>query len=387
MPLLPFLIGIGIVIVAIQKIAENAPIAGATFIVLILLTTIFLANLSSKKKALQEAIRRAIISEFKWTDNIDPLEFERRCAEAMQLSGWIAQTTKSTGDQGADVIASKRGITVVLQCKLYSNTVGNKAVQEVFAAKTHLSANFAAVVSNRLYTRSAKELAVTTGVLLLDYSQLREANLLFGFPGDGVPPLRYQSGVTPSDVKQARRYVIFCVIASLPVFLIGLGFDAAKNDQSSSRTSTSTIDATRSRDGALASARDLTGDTVKPAREGDELSPVPPPVSLGTPLPVITNENKRNWHLSTESTATSSDLSPTEAKPAELPTTIARAASLPAGLNQTFRDMVIRSGRPCAIITDHVWVSAAHVSLMCDRKLRVAFVQEPQGWRFARAGE
>jgi hypothetical protein len=24
------------------------------------------------------------------------------------------------------------------------------------------------------------------------------------------------------------------------------------------------------------------------------------------------------------------------------------------------------------------------VSLMCDRKLRVAFVQGPQGWRFAR---
>lgn len=229
MPLLPFLIGIGIVVVAVQKIAENAPIAGAAFGVLIFLITIFLANLSSKKKALQEATRRAIISEFKWTDNIDPLEFERRCQEAMQLSGWIAQTTKSTGDQGADVIANKRGTKVVLQCKLYSNTVGNKAVQEVFAAKTHLSANFAAVVSNCSYTRSAKELAVTTGVLLLDYSQLREANLLFGFPGDGVPPLQYQSGVTPSDVTRARRYVMFCVIAFLPVLLIGLGVDAAHN--------------------------------------------------------------------------------------------------------------------------------------------------------------
>jgi HJR/Mrr/RecB family endonuclease len=120
MPFLPFLIGIGIVIVAIQRIAENAPIAGATFAVLVLLTTIFLWNLSAKKKALQEATRRAIISEFKWTDSIGPFEFERRCAEAMQFSGWIAQTTKSTGDQGADVIASKRGIKV------------NFAVQVVF---------------------------------------------------------------------------------------------------------------------------------------------------------------------------------------------------------------------------------------------------------------
>ncbi len=49
--------------------------------------------------------------------------------------------------------------------------------------------------------------------------------------------------------------------------------------------------------------------------------------------------------------------------------------------------MIIRSGRPCAMITDHVWVSVAHISLMCDRKVRVAFVQEPQGWRFARPNE
>ena len=280
----------------------------------------------------------------------------------MQLSGWTAQTTKSTGDQGADVVASKRGTKVILQCKLYSNTVGNKAVQEVFAAKTHLSANFAAVVSNRSYTRSAKELAITTGVLLLDYSQLREANLLFGFSGDGIPPLQYQGGVTPSDVTRARGYVLSCV-ASLPVFLIALGFDGAHNNRSSLRTSTSTIDATQLPGAALAS--------------------VP---TKYTPQPMITNEDKRNWHLSTEGTAAASDLPSIEPEPAALHT-IARTAALPAGLNQTFRDMVLHSGRPCATVTDHVWVNRAHISLMCDRKLRVAFVQDPQGWRFARPGE
>jgi Restriction endonuclease len=297
----------------------------------------------------------------------------------MQLSGWTAQTTKSTGDQGADVIADKRGTKVVLQSKLYTSTVGNKAVQEVFAAQTFLSANFAAVVSNSSYTRSAKELAVKTGVLLLDYSQLRQANLLFGFPNDGVPPLQYRNGVTPSDVERARRYVMLCVMASLPVFLFGLGLDLAHDNQSGSRASASTIAATSS-------------DTAKPTGEGDELSPIPPPASLEkqtteyTPPPVITDEDERNWHLSTERTTPASNLSSIEPQPAEL-RTIARAAGLPAGLNQTFRDMVIRSGRPCAMITDHVWVNAAHVSLMCDRRLRVAFVQEPQGWRFARPGE
>jgi HJR/Mrr/RecB family endonuclease len=390
MPFLPFLIVIGIAIVTIQKIATDAPIAGTACVILIFLVAISIANLSNKKKALQESTRRAIISEFKWTDNIDPLEFERRCAEAMQLSGWTAQTTKSTGDQGADVIAGKRGAKVVLQCKRYTNTVVNKAVQEVFAAKTFLGANFAAVVSNNSYTRSAKELAVKTGVLLLDYSQLREANLLFGFPDDGVPPLQYQSGVTPSDVKRAQRYVMVCMTASVPVFLIALGFDAAHNNQPSSRASASTIAATHSANGTPTSAQNPPVDTAKPTREGGELSPIPPP-SLDkasteyTPPPVITDEDKRNWHLSTAREATP-DPSSIESQPAEL-RTIARAASLPAGLSQTFREMVIRSGRSCAMITDHVWVNATQISLMCDRRLRIAFVREPQGWRFARPAE
>jgi HJR/Mrr/RecB family endonuclease len=122
--------------------------------------------MSSKKNAIKEATRRAIIAEFRWTDDIDPLEFETRCAEAMQLSGWTAHTTKKTGDQGVDVLADKRGMKVVLQYKLYTNTVGNKAVQEVFAAKTFTASDFAAVVSTSPYSRGAKELAQKTGVLL-----------------------------------------------------------------------------------------------------------------------------------------------------------------------------------------------------------------------------
>jgi HJR/Mrr/RecB family endonuclease len=108
MPFMPFLIGIGIVVVAIQKIAENAPITGVTCAILVFLIAISIAHLSFKKKAFKEATRRAIISQFKWTDNLDPLEFEQRCAEAMQLSGWAACTARKTGDQGVDVLADKR---------------------------------------------------------------------------------------------------------------------------------------------------------------------------------------------------------------------------------------------------------------------------------------
>ena len=246
-------------------------------------------------------------------------------------------------------------------------------MQEVFAAKTFVNANYAAVISNASYTRGAKELAEKTGVLLLHYSDLRQANMLFGFSVDGVPVLQYKDGVTPPDVERARRYVTFCLIATLPLFLMGLGFDLAHKGHSSSQNTTSTITATGSAEGGPASPHDLRIDTVKPASGGGGPSSVPSaPSGKETPLKETTPSMPP-------------PLSP-ESKPSEI-RQITRSAPLPPELNQTFREMIIRSGRPCVIITDHIWITAAHVSLMCDRKSRVAFVQEPQGWRFARPGE
>ena len=70
------------------------------------------------------------------------------------------------------MIAEKDGIRAVLQCKLYSNPVGNKAVQEVNAGKIFEQAQIACVVTNSTYTKSARQLAQATGVLLLHHDDL-----------------------------------------------------------------------------------------------------------------------------------------------------------------------------------------------------------------------
>ncbi|MCT6856095.1 MAG: restriction endonuclease, partial [Bombella apis] len=69
------------------------------------------------------------------------------------------------------------GIHFVVQCKLYTRPVGNKAVQEIFTARQHRHAHYAAVVSNAGYTRSARQLAHATGVHLLHHSQLTTLSL------------------------------------------------------------------------------------------------------------------------------------------------------------------------------------------------------------------
>lgn len=104
--------------------------------------------------------------------SLSPIEFEYWCSRELERAGWSVETTKASGDQGADVLAKKGAIVAVIQCKLYSNPVGNKAVQEAFAARTHYKATVAGVVTNAAYTRSAQELAQSTGVLLLHHSDL-----------------------------------------------------------------------------------------------------------------------------------------------------------------------------------------------------------------------
>jgi len=101
-------------------------------------------------------------------------EYEQYCAEILRKAGWKARVTAATGDQGADIVAERHGRRVILQCKLYSKPVGNKAVQEVVSAKIHEQADEAVVVSNTTFTKSARQLANTTGARLLHHDELSE---------------------------------------------------------------------------------------------------------------------------------------------------------------------------------------------------------------------
>jgi hypothetical protein len=68
----------------------------------------------------------------------------------------------------------------------------------------------------------------------------------------------------------------------------------------------------------------------------------------------------------------------------EQPTT---QLGLPGALNDTFRGMIQNKGKHCDAITDHVWITPEHISIMCDRRLRAAFLRDADGWRFGRPGE
>ena len=106
-------------------------------------------------------------------DYMDGHNFEYYCAELLRKNGFEnVEVTKGSGDQGIDIIAYKDGIKYGIQCKCYASDIGNKAVQEAFSGKTFYNCHVAAVLTNRYFTASAKELAEKNGVLLWDRDKL-----------------------------------------------------------------------------------------------------------------------------------------------------------------------------------------------------------------------
>lgn len=105
--------------------------------------------------------------------DLSPRQYEEYCADLLSESGWETTITPYSGDQGSDIVAYKGGIVLVVQCKRnLTGSTGNKAVQEVYAAKSLYDADHAAVVSPAGYTKSARTLAHATGVKLLHHSHL-----------------------------------------------------------------------------------------------------------------------------------------------------------------------------------------------------------------------
>ncbi|WP_435230652.1 restriction endonuclease [Pseudopelagicola sp. nBUS_20] len=97
----------------------------------------------------------------------DGIDFEHWCADVLISSGWEATVSQASGDQGVDILATRGSIILAVQCKRYGSPVGNKAVQEAFAGKQHVNATHACVIATSGFTKSAKELATSTSVLLV----------------------------------------------------------------------------------------------------------------------------------------------------------------------------------------------------------------------------
>ncbi|KQP50304.1 restriction endonuclease [Methylobacterium sp. Leaf108] len=105
------------------------------------------------------------------------IAYERHCAGRLRAAGWQARTTAASGDQGADIVAERDGLRLVVQCKRHGRPIGNAAVQEAACAARYWSGDLAAVVTNAGFTPAARKLAAATDVLLLHHDDLTDLDL------------------------------------------------------------------------------------------------------------------------------------------------------------------------------------------------------------------
>jgi restriction endonuclease Mrr len=102
-------------------------------------------------------------------------EFERFMADLFRQKGYQVQETPLSGDQGVDlVLPDLDGKRVVIQLKRWTGPVGNKAIQATFAGMTHYQADEGWIITTSTFTKSARELARTTRVRLIDRDELAD---------------------------------------------------------------------------------------------------------------------------------------------------------------------------------------------------------------------
>jgi len=130
-------------------------------------------NLISFEKRLMRSNENHL-KDFNDIDVMTGTEFEQFVADLFSKMGYLSVVTKTSGDQGIDVIAEKNGKRFGIQSKCYGSKVNNSAVQEVVAGLSYYNCDKGIVVTNSYFTRSAIELAEKNNVILWDRDMLKE---------------------------------------------------------------------------------------------------------------------------------------------------------------------------------------------------------------------
>lgn len=105
--------------------------------------------------------------------SLDGISFETYFAKLLVSNGFHhVNTTQPSGDYGADVIATKGGIKFAFQCKCYSQSVGNKAVREIYSGMQYYKCHVGVVVTNFGFSKNAITQAESLNVLLWGRQEL-----------------------------------------------------------------------------------------------------------------------------------------------------------------------------------------------------------------------
>ena len=94
-------------------------------------------------------------------------EWEQYLVQVFEALGASAETNRTTGDQGVDLLVRFGEMMIAVQAKGYVGSVGNDAVQQVIAGKAFYGCDRAAVITNSRFTAPARSLAECNSCFLI----------------------------------------------------------------------------------------------------------------------------------------------------------------------------------------------------------------------------
>ena len=99
-------------------------------------------------------------------------DFELWAAGLFRRQGYVVEITEASGDHGIDLILAKDGRATAVQCKRWSDPVGEPILRDFYGAMVSAGMANGIVATTSTFTPSAKEFAHNKPIRLIDLDEL-----------------------------------------------------------------------------------------------------------------------------------------------------------------------------------------------------------------------
>jgi hypothetical protein len=110
-----------------------------------------------------------------WWQTLDGRRFELELAAVLRRLGYHVIWTGRAGDGGVDLVPSRAGRDVIVQCKAHKNPIGPGPIRDLYGTMIHRNAKEAWLVTATGFSQAAQDFANGKRIRLLRVSELLKA--------------------------------------------------------------------------------------------------------------------------------------------------------------------------------------------------------------------
>lgn len=125
----------------------------------------------------QKLLARRTEAKLARLDALTGADFEEFVADLFEALGFEVQQSGGTGDEGADLLVRRNGLSGIVQCKYQKNgkgVIGSPELQKFLGAIRHFSVHKGFFVTTRTFSLSAERFASEHPIELIDGPRLVE---------------------------------------------------------------------------------------------------------------------------------------------------------------------------------------------------------------------